>query len=176
MASKPTPGGIWLRDQRRALGLTADALGGALGVAEDTIAAVEGGALTLAPKLRARAEAYFSRELLRKPAGPRQIPPDGLVHAEVWVRPETLTAALAEAGRSEFDVERVLGEWAGRPRHDPECLERTLVGALRSAINDHGPITPEWLGSAAKRILGDLVKARGPTVTGVEGTDDEGSR
>jgi hypothetical protein len=30
------------------------------------------------------------------------------------------------------------------------------VGALRSAIEAHGPITAEHIGSAAKRILGNL--------------------
>jgi hypothetical protein len=34
--------------------------------------------------------------------------------------------------------------------------ERAIVGALRSAIHDHGPITPETIGSAAKRIVGNL--------------------
>jgi hypothetical protein len=37
-----------------------------------------------------------------------------------------------------------------------EGAERAIVGALRSAINDHGPITPETIGSAAKRIVGNL--------------------
>ena len=31
-----------------------------------------------------------------------------------------------------------------------------VVGALRSAIDAHGPITAEHIGSAAKRIVGQL--------------------
>jgi len=45
------------------------------------------------------------------------------------------------------------------PDQNPE-LERAIVGALRSQIRDHGPITPEWIGSAAKRILGQLGNAK----------------
>jgi hypothetical protein len=41
-------------------------------------------------------------------------------------------------------------------------IERAVVGALRSAIRDHGPITPEQIGSAAKRIVGNLKNARCP--------------
>jgi transcriptional regulator len=60
-----------------------------------------------------------------------------------WVSPTTLTAALAEAKRRDVDVERVVGGWADRPREDEEWgLERAIVGALRAAIKDHGPITP----------------------------------
>ncbi len=35
-------------------------------------------------------------------------------------------------------------------------LERAIVGALRAAIRDHGPITADTIGRAAKRILGSL--------------------
>jgi hypothetical protein len=50
-----------------------------------------------------------------------------------------------------------------RPLAEPPCpgkdvdpRERAIVGALRSAIEAHGPITAEHIGSAAKRILGNL--------------------
>ena len=43
-----------------------------------------------------------------------------------------------------------------------DSAERTIIGALRAAIRDHGPVTPEWIGSAAKRILGNLANARQP--------------
>ena len=104
-----------MREQRRALGLTAETLGGAIGFPGNTILAVEIGASPMTPQLRARAEAFFAKELLRQPAWEGQLPPDGLVRAEVWVKPETLTAALAEASRRDVDVELVLGEWADRP-------------------------------------------------------------
>jgi len=39
-------------------------------------------------------------------------------------------------------------------------LERAITGALRSAIRDHGPITPEHIGSAVNRIIGNLRNAR----------------
>ncbi len=41
-------------------------------------------------------------------------------------------------------------------------LERIIAGALRAAIKDHGPITLEWIGSAAKRVAGQLRGAVGP--------------
>lgn len=34
--------------------------------------------------------------------------------------------------------------------------QKRIAGALRDTINQHGPITPEWIGSATKRILGLL--------------------
>lgn len=40
-----------------------------------------------------------------------------------------------------------------------EAAERAVLGALRSCINDHGPITPEKLTSATKRVLGNLANA-----------------
>lgn len=36
-------------------------------------------------------------------------------------------------------------------------IEGRIVGALRSAINAHGPIGHENVGSATKRIMGNLV-------------------
>lgn len=42
---------------------------------------------------------------------------------------------------------------------EAEALERAIAGALRSAIRDHGPITPEHIGSATKRVLGNLQNA-----------------
>lgn len=38
-------------------------------------------------------------------------------------------------------------------------LERAVVGALRSAIAAHGPITAAHIGSAVKRVLGNLANA-----------------
>jgi len=43
---------------------------------------------------------------------------------------------------------------------DNEALERAIAGALRAAIKDHGPITPEHIGSAVKRILGKTCRTR----------------
>jgi len=42
-----------------------------------------------------------------------------------------------------------------------ESLERAIVFALRSTIHDNGPITAKRIGSAAKRILGQLARVRG---------------
>jgi hypothetical protein len=44
------------------------------------------------------------------------------------------------------------------PDQNPE-LERAIVGALRDQIKAHGPITPEWIGSAAKRVVGQMANA-----------------
>ena len=38
-------------------------------------------------------------------------------------------------------------------------LERAIAGALRAAIKDHGPITAAGIGSAVKRIVGNLSNA-----------------
>jgi hypothetical protein len=43
---------------------------------------------------------------------------------------------------------------------EQESLERAITGALRSAIRAHGPITPEHIGSAVKRIVGQLANAK----------------
>ncbi len=37
-------------------------------------------------------------------------------------------------------------------------LERAISGALRATIRDHGPITAEQIGSAAKRVLGQTLR------------------
>jgi hypothetical protein len=50
---------------------------------------------------------------------------------------------------------------AGPKRASPDDgLERAIAGALRSSIKDHGPIGPKEIGSATKRILGNLRNAR----------------
>jgi hypothetical protein len=49
---------------------------------------------------------------------------------------------------------------AAKKPDDGDSLERAIAGALRATIRDHGPITPEWIGSAVKRILGNLRNAR----------------
>lgn len=41
---------------------------------------------------------------------------------------------------------------------DTSRLERAISGALRAAIRDHGPIGPESIGSAAKRVIGQTVR------------------
>jgi hypothetical protein len=41
-----------------------------------------------------------------------------------------------------------------------EAVRRAVVVALRSAIEDGGPITADRVGSAARRILGSLAGAR----------------
>ena len=40
-----------------------------------------------------------------------------------------------------------------------EAIRRAVVGALRSAIKDDGPITADNVRSAAKRVLGNLANA-----------------
>lgn len=39
---------------------------------------------------------------------------------------------------------------------DRQDLERAVLGALRDAINAHGPITAQTLTSATKRIVGQV--------------------
>ena len=38
-------------------------------------------------------------------------------------------------------------------------IEKGVIGALRSSIKAHGPITPQNIGSAAKRVAGAVVTA-----------------
>jgi hypothetical protein len=40
---------------------------------------------------------------------------------------------------------------------DRSDTERRIAGALRNTIHDHGPITKRYIGSAAKRIYGQLL-------------------
>lgn len=64
-------------------------------------------------------------------------------------------------------------------------LMRRIIGGLKSAINDHGPVTKELISSAAKRIYGNLkgiqyvdsTEAAGGTtlVVNATGEDDSGS-
>jgi len=44
-----------------------------------------------------------------------------------------------------------------KPREFSMTLQ-VVTGALRACINDHGPITSKWIGSAAKRIYGNCQK------------------
>jgi hypothetical protein len=43
---------------------------------------------------------------------------------------------------------------------EDDSIDRAIAGALRATIRDHGPITPEHIGSAVKRIRGNLQNAR----------------
>jgi hypothetical protein len=43
---------------------------------------------------------------------------------------------------------------------EDDSIERAIAGALRGAIKEHGPITPDKIGSAVKRIVGNLRNAR----------------
>lgn len=42
-------------------------------------------------------------------------------------------------------------------RREKSAVVRKINGALRQAINAHGPITKELIGSASKRIYGSLL-------------------
>lgn len=39
---------------------------------------------------------------------------------------------------------------------DRSTLESRLAGALKNTIDAHGPITKDWVASAAKRMYGTL--------------------
>jgi hypothetical protein len=54
--------------------------------------------------------------------------------------------------------------------------ERRIAGALRMAIQAHGPISPEWIGSAARRVeivLRDAYKHRKADLSTQEMSDGE---
>jgi hypothetical protein len=99
-------GWSWLAERRRALSLTVEGLGAAVGIAASTIIAVESGDHDLTPRQRGRVEAYFESQR-------EQLPAD-LLHAEIWVRAETLSAAQREAKKRGITMSHVLGEWAER--------------------------------------------------------------
>lgn len=40
---------------------------------------------------------------------------------------------------------------------DKNKLHNAIVGGLRQAIDEHGPITKDRIGSAAKRIVGNIL-------------------
>lgn len=65
--------------------------------------------------------------------------------------------ALAAAGASGSQARPTIEQLDA---HRGEALEHAVLGALRSCINDHGPITPELLTSAAKRIVGNLTNVQ----------------
>lgn len=41
-------------------------------------------------------------------------------------------------------------------KKDRDPLERAILGALKNTVKIHGPIGPELIGSAAKRIVGEI--------------------
>jgi hypothetical protein len=47
-----------------------------------------------------------------------------------------------------------------RTMTEDDGIERAIAGALRSAIREHGPITLDRIGSAVKRIVGNLRNAK----------------
>lgn len=52
-----------------------------------------------------------------------------------------------------------MSEWPEKMRGqypDDEAMLKQISGALRSAIDHHGPITKDLIPSAAKRILGQI--------------------
>ena len=51
--------------------------------------------------------------------------------------------------------DRPTDQWPGQ-------LEHEVAGALRSCIDAHGPITKQWIGSAAKRIVKSCALEREP--------------
>lgn len=61
--------------------------------------------------------------------------------------------ALAAAGAAGNLARPSVGRLSQLKR---DALERAVLGALRSCINDHGAITPDMLTSAAKRVVGNL--------------------
>ena len=55
-------------------------------------------------------------------------------------------------------------------------LHKIIVNALTDCINAHGPITPEWKGSAAKRILNNIleyVEIEAPLVYYIKGVEKQ---
>lgn len=65
--------------------------------------------------------------------------------------------ALAAAGATGGTAKPAPEQLDGRRR---EALERAVLGALQSCLHDHGPITPDMLTSATKRVVGNLANLR----------------
>lgn len=85
-------------------------------------------------------------------------------HLAALVLAETERAAARNVAQSREQRKEIrrLRLLAGTALPDPDREEvlRAINGCLVNAINAHGPITPEWTFSAAKRVLGHLVSRR----------------
>ena len=88
-------------------------------------------------------------------------------------RPYLDAGHIVEAGNnvSVVETDRVLVCVAGaterRPRKPPMTrvgLDRQVAGALKSAIDAHGPITRDRVGSASKRVTGAVWAMIRPTL------------
>lgn len=59
---------------------------------------------------------------------------------------------------------------------DRSGLERAIAGALRATIHDHGPITTDKIGSAVKRVVGNLANAGFAGARSIVSKEGGGSR
>jgi hypothetical protein len=76
---------------------------------------------------------------------------------------------LADAVRQKANAEALLRLHAGHEIPEAQ-LNKIVCGALKSTINDHGPITKNMLGSAAKRVIGEIKSyLKGNTFDGISG-------
>lgn len=59
---------------------------------------------------------------------------------------------------------------------DEQKLWRSIAGSVRATINEHGPITKDWAGSAAKRIMKNLLNLDGIAVVPKPSLQNQGGR
>lgn len=76
---------------------------------------------------------------------------------------------LADAVRLRKNAEALLALHVGEEIPEQQ-LNKIVCGALKNAINDHGPVQKDMIGSAAKRIVGEIKSyIKGKTLNGVSG-------
>lgn len=83
----------------------------------------------------------------------RIVPPD--IGADFLLQYRKMEYKLQEAQRHRANAEALLQLYSGEDM--PEAvLNKVVCGALKSAINDHGPIDKNMIGSGAKRVIGEI--------------------
>lgn len=83
----------------------------------------------------------------------RLVPDD--IESDFLLQYKKMEYKLGEAQRHRANAEALLKLYSGEGM--PEAvLNKIVCGALKSAINDHGPIDKNMIGSGAKRVIGEI--------------------
>lgn len=71
--------------------------------------------------------------------------------------PGSFVLTAEDSGGVVEEIARRAARLCANPSSARASLERRIAGALRVAISAHGPITADTVGSAAKRVAGQLL-------------------
>lgn len=83
----------------------------------------------------------------------RALPRD--VEWDFIVQYKKMERKLADAVRLRQNAEALLRLYSGYDLPETQ-FNKIVCGALKSSINDHGPVTTNLIGSAAKRVVGEI--------------------